>query len=46
MFVKYLLETIFFDNGRLKWENFDKFSLEGTSPPLSCVRTPLILVLI
>jgi hypothetical protein len=30
MFVKYLLETVFFDNDRSKWENIDKFLLEGT----------------
>jgi len=26
------------------WENIDKFSYEGTSPPSSCLGTPLIIV--
>jgi len=30
---------------RLRWENIVKFPYEGTSPPLSCLRTWLILVL-
>ena len=46
MFVKHLLDTVFFKNGCLGWENIDKFSLKDTSPPLLCLKIQLILVFI
>jgi hypothetical protein len=42
---KYLPLIIFLDVGHLGLENTDKFPLEGTSPPSSCHRMQLILVL-
>ena len=39
MSVKYLFKIAFFDNGYPRWENIDKFLLENTSPPPSCLGT-------
>jgi hypothetical protein len=44
MFVKYLLEAVFFDNDHLGLENIETFPPEDISPPSSCFKTQLILV--
>ena len=36
---------ICFYKGHPRWENIGKFSLEGNSPPSSCLETWLILLL-
>jgi hypothetical protein len=35
MSVKYLIEIVFFNNGRPRWEIIDKFPLKGNSPQSS-----------
>jgi hypothetical protein len=39
---KYLLFIVLFDNGCSRWQN--KFPLEGSSPPSSCIERQLIFV--